>query len=104
MEGMEALVKAKPNYEGGGGLTAKMRRKLTSAAHSAIKMRSTQPDRKEEVKLLERDILNSPHHCFGIHSNCSSEYCKVAAGKTSDGACTCETDEEEEIDDVVRYG
>lgn len=80
-----------------------MRRRLTSAARCAIKMRSTHLDRKEAVKLLQRD-LNSPHHCFGIRSNCSSEYCKVAAGKTSDGACTCETDEEEEIDDVVRYG
>jgi len=98
-------VKARPNYKGRGGLTAKMRRRLTSAAHRAIKMRSTHLDRKEAVKLLQRDLLNSSHHCFGIHSNCSSEYCKVAAGKTSDGACTCETDEEEEeIDDIVRYG
>lgn len=80
-----------------------MRRRLTSAARCAMKMRGTHLDRKEAVKLLQRD-LNSPHHCFGIRSNCSSEYCKVAAGKTSDGACTCETDEEEEIDDVVRYG
>jgi len=82
-----------------------MRRRLTSAARCAIEMRSTHLDRKKAVKLLQRDLLNSPHHCFGIHSNCSSEYCKVAAGKTSDGACTCETDEEEEeIDDIVRYG
>ena len=68
----------KPNYKGRGGLTAKMRRRLTSAAGCAIKMRSTHLDRKEAVKLLQRDLLNSPHHCFGIHSNCSSEYCKVA--------------------------
>ena len=81
-----------------------MRRRLTSAARCAIKMRSTHPDRKEAIKILQRDLLNSPHHCFGIHSNYSPEYCKVAAGKASDGACICETDEEEEqIDDIVRY-
>ena len=44
--GLETLVKAKPNYKGRGGLTAKMKRRLTSAAHCAIKMRSTQPDKK----------------------------------------------------------
>ncbi len=40
-------------------------------------MRSKELDRKKAVKLLERDLLNGPSHCFGIHNSCCSYFCSV---------------------------
>ena len=45
-------------------------------------MRSKDPDRKKTVKLLERDLLNGPRHCFGIHDGCSADF--YSAAKQSD--------------------
>ena len=73
---LEALVQNKPHYKGKGGLTLKMRKRLTSAARCAIKMRSKEVDRRKGVKLLEQDLRNGPYHCFGIHDRCSSDFCK----------------------------
>ena len=39
-------------------MTLKMRKKLTSAARCAIKMRSEESDRQKGIKLLERDLKN----------------------------------------------
>ena len=33
---------------------------------------------KKAVELLNRDFLNGPLHCFGIHSHCSNDFCTVA--------------------------
>ena len=66
------------SYKGNGGLTLKMRKRLVSAARCAIRMRSKDPNRKKAVKLLERDLLNGPRHCFGIHDGCSSDFCSAA--------------------------
>jgi len=63
-------------YKGKGGLTSLMRKRLTSAARCAIKMRSKEADQKKAVKLLEQDLINGPRHCFGIHTHCSSDFCK----------------------------
>ena len=60
--GLEKLVQDKPSYKGKGGLTKKIRCRLTSAARCAIKMRSKEPDTTKAVKLLERDIQNGPYH------------------------------------------
>ena len=43
---LEKLVTQNPSYKGKGGLTLKMRKRLTRAARCAIKMRSKEPDRK----------------------------------------------------------
>ena len=67
-----------PSYKGKGGLTQKMRKRLTSAARCATKMRSQEPDTRKAVKLLEQDLVNGPLHCFGFHSKCSTDFCKVA--------------------------
>ena len=32
---------------------------------------------KKAVELLNRDLLNGPLHCFGIHSHCSNDFCTV---------------------------
>ena len=43
-----------------GGLTSLMRKRLTSAARCAIKMRSKEADQKKAVKPLEQDLINGP--------------------------------------------
>lgn len=74
---LEKLVEEKPHYKGKGKLTEAMRKRLTKAARCAIKMRSTEANRREAVKLLREDLCNGPFHCFGDHRNCSKDYCKV---------------------------
>ena len=71
---------------GNGGLTEKMRKKLVSAALCAIRMRSKEPDRRKAVKLLERDLINGPRHCFGHRDMCSSDFCSTA--KQREGSVT----------------
>lgn len=75
---LEKLVQEKPSYKGRGGLTKKMRCRLTSAARSAIKMRSKEPDKAKAIKLLEHDLQNGPYHCFGHHERCSADFCLSA--------------------------
>lgn len=40
-------------------------------------------DRKRAIQLLRTDLHNSPLHFFGIHSQCCTNYCKVAQANTS---------------------
>lgn len=75
---LEKLVQENRSYKGSGGLTEKMRKRLVSAARCAIRMRSKEPDRKKAVKLLERDPINGPNHCFGVHAGCSPDFCSTA--------------------------
>ena len=74
---LERLVEEKTRYKGKGKLTESMRKKLTKAARCAIKMRSVHSNKAEAVKLLCEDLQNGPYHCFGDHSRCSTDYCKV---------------------------
>ncbi len=78
---LEKLVQEKPQYKGKGGLTEKMRCRLTSAARCAIKMRSQEPDVAMAVKKLECDLINGPFHCFGQYKKCSSDFCQTAREK-----------------------
>lgn len=75
---LEKLVQDNPSYKGSGRLTKKMRQKLVSAARCAIRMRSLETDAKEALVQLRKDLLNGPHHCFGIHTNCSTDFCTIA--------------------------
>lgn len=79
---LEKLVQDNPHYKGKGKLTDTMRKRLTKAARCAIKMRSQITDRKRAVELLRADLHNGPLHCFGVHSECSTDYCKVAQATT----------------------
>ena len=54
-----------------------------SAARCAIKMRSTELDRKVGVKLLKRDLMNGPNHCFGNHNQCSPDFCSTIRDQLS---------------------
>ena len=45
-------------YKGSGGLTLKKRKRPVSAA------RSKEPDRKNAVQLLKRNLVNGPSHSF----------------------------------------
>ena len=80
---LEKLVQDNPSYKGSGGLTQKMQKRLVSAARCAIKMRSTELDRKVGVKLLKRDLTNGPNHCFGNHNQCSPDFCSTIRDQLS---------------------
>ena len=91
---LEKLVQEKTTYKGRGGLTQKMRCRLTSAARCAIKMRSKEQDMTKAIKLLERDLQNGPYHCFGHHDRCSPDFClsakkSVVGSSESSGSETC---------------
>ena len=88
---LERLVEEKPHYKGKGKLTESMRKQLTKVARCAIKMRSTHTNRGEAVKLLRQDLCNGPYHCFGNHSQCSTDYCKVAQRQTNEEPTTEKT-------------
>ncbi len=75
---LEKLVQEKPQYKRNGGLPEKMRRRLACAARCAIKMRSKEADVPGTIKKLEKDLRNGPFHCFGIHTNCSVDFCKAS--------------------------
>ena len=60
---LEKLVANNPVYKGKGGLTEKMRKKLTTSARCAIKMRSIEPDRESALKQLKVDLINGPYYC-----------------------------------------
>ena len=75
---LEKLAADNRSYKCKGGLTEKMRKRLTSAARCAVKMRSQEPDKNEAARLLERDLLNGPLHCFGYHDKCSADFCSTA--------------------------
>ena len=74
----EQLVHDNPSYKGKGGRNKKMRQKLVSAAWCAIRMRSQEIDTKKALVQLRQDLVNGPQHCFGIHTNCSTDFCTVA--------------------------
>ncbi len=80
---LERLVQDNPSYKGSGGLTAKMRKRLVSSARCAIKMRSKEPDHQKALKLLKKDLLNGPRHCFGLHQFCSVDFCTTAREQQS---------------------
>ena len=72
---MEKLVHDNPAYKGKGKLTESMRNRLTKAARCAIISCSNESNRCEAIIKLEKDLLNSPLHCFGYHSKCSVDFC-----------------------------
>ena len=104
---LEKLVAENPSYKGKGGLTSKMRKRLTSAARCAIKMRSIKKDDPNSVKLLEQDLINGPRHCFGYHDKCSPDFCKVAkkqSGVLSDAVVASDDAKEDSIDSNDLHG
>ena len=106
---LEKLVQENTSYKGNGGLTEKMRKRLVSAARCAIRMRSREPDRKKAVRLLEKDLINGPNHCFGLHDACSSDFCSTAKQRQVSASSsasfgeetTCDSDDVEEDDDLI---
>ncbi len=44
-------------------------------------MRSRETNIQRGVQLLQKDIGNSPFHCFGQNQKCSSDFCKVAKNR-----------------------
>ena len=80
---LETLVQDKPHYRGRGKLTEAMRKRLTKAARCAIVMRSKESNKQAAIVKLQQDLLNGPLHCFGCHTNCSTDFCKTAQQSTS---------------------
>ncbi len=86
--GLEKLAQENSAYKGKGGLTERMRKRLTSAARCAIKMRSKETNRSQALQSLERDLINGPYHCFGHHSRCSPDFCSTAREKLQQSTST----------------
>ena len=61
-----------------------MRKRLTSSARCAIKMRSKEADRTKVLMLLKRDLINGPYHCFGHHTNRSPDFCQAVRRTNED--------------------
>ena len=59
---LERLVQDNPSYKGSGGLTQRMRKRLVTAARSAIRMRSKETDHTKELASLKQDLQNGPLH------------------------------------------
>lgn len=61
---LEKLVQDKPKYKGKGKLTEIMRKRLTTAARCAIKMRSAKPhtDKKQGNNAASERSTNGPLH------------------------------------------
>ena len=87
---LENIVRDNPKYKGKGGLTSKMRQRLTSAARCAIKMRSEEENRANAIQKLQADLKNGPFHCFGIHDQCSPDFC-ISKQKTEKTPTTTPT-------------
>ena len=83
---LEKLAHDNPSYKGRGKLTESMRKRLTKAARSAIIMCSKENNRSEAIKKLQKDLLNSPLHCFGHHDKCSTDFCKTAKAQSTNNA------------------
>ena len=98
---LEKLVQDNPLYKGSGGLTLKMRQRLVSAAHCAIKMRSSELDRQLGIKLLKRDLTNGSDHCFGNHNFCSPDFCTTARDRLSHGDSSLTQDTAEAVENDV---
>ena len=75
---LEKLVHDNPPYKGKGKLTESMRKRLIKPARCAIISRSNENNRREAIIKLEKDLLNSPLHCFSYHSKCSVDFCTTA--------------------------
>ena len=76
-----------------------MRRRLVSAARCAIKMRSKEVDRKNAVRLLKRDLLNGPNHCFGHHIHCSADFCSTVKNQPQPSTTSVSDDAADHDDD-----
>ena len=46
-------------------------------------MRSKESDPKKALRLLKEDLINGPHHCFGDHTHCSTDFCTSARERES---------------------
>ena len=98
---LEKLVQSHSEYRGKGGLTQKMRKRLTCAARCAIRMRSKESDKSKAIRLLAEDLKNGPFHCFGQHDKCSIDFCSSARDRAvlTEISSTNTGDEREDIDE-----
>lgn len=87
---LEQLVMDKPSYKGKNKLTKANRLRITSSIRCAIRRRAQEENRPLAIRKLKHDILNTVNHVFGIHENCSDDFCKVAKQR-KESASTNET-------------
>ncbi|VDI80112.1 Hypothetical predicted protein [Mytilus galloprovincialis] len=73
---LEQLVMDKPSYKGKNKLTKANRLRITSSIRCAIRRRAQEENRPLAIRKLKHDILNTVNHVFGIHENCSDDFCK----------------------------
>ena len=60
-------------------------------------MCSKEPNTTETLKKLKADLQNGPYHCFGIHDNCSPDFCTTVRKNQQQNEGNCERTES--IDD-----
>ena len=99
---LEKLVQQNPTYKGRGGLTGKMRQRLTNAARCAIKMHSKELNKTEGLKKLQADLQNGPYHCYRIHDNCTPDFCTTVRENQQQDESNCESNDtsDENADDL----
>ena len=62
---------------------------------------STEPNKQKAIAQLRKDLDNGPLHCFGIHTNCSPDFCKTKQTPSESNVSGENTfDGVEESDDV----
>ncbi|CAG2204291.1 unnamed protein product [Mytilus edulis] len=103
---LEKLVADNPIYKGRHNLTKNVRIRLVSAVRCAIRMRAKEVKEKgvektEAVRNLRHDIINSVHHVFGKHSNCS-DFCKakLSSSTTSNDSILTSLQDQDESSDI----
>ena len=67
-------------------------------------MRSKEQDKTKGLALLKRDLINSPYHCFGHHSNYSPDFCQAARSTYAEPAENEENIAQSTNDDDCIYG
>ena len=77
-DALEKLVAERPHYKGRAGEAdggnAEVSDNRNSLCHQNAEHR---PGQTSSGPLLQQDLRNGPLHCFDIHTNCSTDYCKV---------------------------
>lgn len=82
---LEKVVSENPQYKGKHHLSKSARIRIVSAVRCSIRMRSAEAkeNRSAAAKKLRADIMNSVHHVFGYHENCSN-FCKAKQQSSSE--------------------
>ena len=92
---LEKLAADNHSYKRKGGLSEKMRRRLTE---------QRDVNKSKAVNLLKQDLVNGPLHCFEYHKGCSTDFCKaiqVSNSLSTSGSTLTSSNDDVGSDDAV---